>query len=46
VAEERPIPQPAEPPPFGGTWRVLYAGVLGTLAILIVLFSLFTVAFR
>jgi len=46
VAEERPVPQREEPPPFGGTWGVLYAGVLGTLAALIALFFLFTVAFR
>lgn len=46
MAEERPVPQREEPPPFGGTWEVLYAGVLGTLAVLIALFLLFTVAFR
>jgi len=46
VAEERPIPQREEPPPFGGTWGVLYVGVLGTLAVLIALFCLFTLAFR
>lgn len=35
-----------EPPPFGGSWRSLYAVVLLTLAALIVLFYLFTRAFR
>jgi hypothetical protein len=46
VAEERLVPQREEPPPFGGTWGVLYAGVLCTLATLIALFFVFTVAFR
>jgi hypothetical protein len=36
---------PDEPPPFLGTWRRLYLGVLLYLAILIVLFYLFTRAF-
>jgi hypothetical protein len=43
-----PIPQrevPDEPPPFLGTWRRVYAGVLLYLAILIALFFLFTKAF-
>jgi hypothetical protein len=31
-----------EPPPFGGSWRVLYAAVLINLAALVVLFYLFT----
>jgi hypothetical protein len=31
-----------EPPPFGGSWRNLYAAVLITLAALVVLFYLFT----
>ncbi|HEV3470750.1 MAG TPA: hypothetical protein VG148_15605 [Pyrinomonadaceae bacterium] len=35
-----------EPPPFGGSWRALYAGVLAWLAVLVVLFYLFTRAFR
>ena len=35
-----------EPPPFGGSWRTLYAVVLLTLAVLVVLFHLFTRAFR
>ena len=35
-----------EPPPFGGSWRVLYAAVLLTLAALVVFFYLFTRAFR
>lgn len=34
-----------EPPPFGGSWRALYALVLANLAVLIVLFYLFTRAF-
>lgn len=33
------------PPPFGGSWRVLYAAVLLNLAVLVVLFYLFTRAF-
>jgi hypothetical protein len=31
-----------EPPPFGGSWRALYAAVLINLAALVVLFYLFT----
>ncbi|HEX8561108.1 MAG TPA: hypothetical protein VF668_23650 [Pyrinomonadaceae bacterium] len=39
--------QPAEePPPFGGSWRALYAAVLVNLAVLVALFYLFTRAFR
>jgi hypothetical protein len=34
-----------EPPPFGGSWRTLYAAVLINLAVLVVLFHLFTRAF-
>jgi hypothetical protein len=37
---------PEEPPPFLGSWRALYAAVLGTLALLIALFYLFAKAFR
>jgi hypothetical protein len=35
-----------EPPPVGGSWGTLYAVVLLTLAALVVLFHLFTRAFR
>jgi hypothetical protein len=35
-----------EPPPFGGSWRALYAVVLAWLGVLVVLFYLFTEAFR
>ena len=35
-----------EPPPVGGSWRNLYAVVLLNLAALVVLFYLFTRAFR
>lgn len=35
-----------EPPPVGGSWRRLYAVVLLNLAALVVLFYLFTRAFR
>jgi len=31
-----------EPPPFGGSWRTLYAVVLINLAVLAALFYLFT----
>lgn len=34
-----------EPPPFGGSWRALYAAVLLNLAALVALFYLFTRAF-
>ncbi len=33
------------PPPIGGSWRNLYAGVLITLVLLIAAFYLFTRAF-
>jgi hypothetical protein len=33
-------------PPFGGSWRVLYAGVLLNLALLVVLFAILSKAFR
>ncbi|HKG12958.1 MAG TPA: hypothetical protein VKB12_06450 [Pyrinomonadaceae bacterium] len=35
-----------EPPPFGGSWKNLYAAVLINLAVLVALFYLFTRAFR
>ena len=35
-----------DPPPVGGSWRNLYAAVLLNLAALVVLFYLFTRAFR
>jgi hypothetical protein len=35
-----------EPPPVGGSWTTLYAVVLLNLFVLIVLFYLFTRAFR
>ena len=34
-----------EPPPFGGSWRALYAAVLVNLFVLVALFYLFTRAF-
>ena len=37
---------PEEPPPFGGSWRALYAVVAATLALLIALFAVFTKAFE
>ena len=38
-------PEGEEPPPFGGSWRVLYAIVIANLAVLILLFYAFTRAF-
>jgi hypothetical protein len=35
-----------EPPPFGGSWRTLYVIVLINLAVLTLLFVLFTRYFR
>ncbi|HEX7318444.1 MAG TPA: hypothetical protein VF297_31345 [Pyrinomonadaceae bacterium] len=35
-----------EPPPFGGSWRRLYAVVLLTLVVLVTLFDIFTRYFR
>ena len=40
-----PTPDAEEPPPIGRSWRVLYAVVLGNLALLILLFYAFTKAF-
>lgn len=43
---ERPTaPDGEEQPPIGGSWRVLYAVVIGNLALLILLFYAFTRAF-
>ena len=39
-------PPAEEPPPFGGSWTALYALVLVWLAAQVVLFYLFTRAFR
>ena len=44
-----PSPRPEEPgdvPPFGGSWRLLYAGVLLNLALLVALLSILSGAFR
>ena len=38
-------PGEEEPPPFGRSWRLLYAVVVLTLAVLILLFYAFTKAF-
>ena len=42
---ERNEPAREEPPPVGGSWATLYAVVLTSLAVLVVLFYLFTRAF-
>lgn len=39
-------PAGEEPPPIGGSWRVLYAIVLVNLLLLILLFYAFTKAFQ
>ena len=44
--ETRKHSQADEPPPIGGSWKTLYAVVLLTLAVLVVLFHLFTRTFR
>lgn len=36
---------PEEAPPFGGSWRALYAAVLVNLALMVALFYLFTRVF-
>jgi hypothetical protein len=42
-----PSPEPPdEPPPPGGRWSTLYGVVLGSLAVLILLFYAFTKAFE
>jgi hypothetical protein len=42
----QPQPVPDEAPPFLGTWRRVYAAVLVYLAAVIVVFYLFTRAYR
>jgi len=37
-----PVSPSTEEPPFGGSWRILYAVVLVNLAALVALFYLFT----
>ena len=44
--ELHPPVQTDEEPPFGGSWRSLYALVLAWLGVLVLLFYLFTRAFR
>ncbi len=44
--ETREASRDEEPPPFGGSWRRLYAAVLVNLAALVALFYLFTGALR
>ena len=41
-----PSDVPDEPPPFLGTWRRVYIGVLIYLVVLITGFYLFTLAYR
>ena len=43
--EREAAPDGEEPPPIGRSWRVLYAVVIGNLALLILLFYAFTRAF-
>jgi len=43
--EHPTAPDGEEPPPIGRSWRVLYAVVIGNLALLILLFYAFTRAF-
>jgi hypothetical protein len=45
-ADERKAHAAEEPPPIGGTWKTLYAVVLLNLTVLVVLFYIFTRAFR
>lgn len=45
AADRRPY-DAEEPPPFGGSWKALYAAVFISLAALVALFYLFTRAFR
>ena len=45
MTEREDPPGAEEPPPFGGSWRTLYAIVLLNLVLLILLFYIFTEAF-
>ena len=44
--QNRKKSEPDDPPPVGGSWRTLYAVVLLNLAVLVLLFYLFTRALR
>ena len=46
VADGRQSHATEEAPPFGASWKTLYAAVLLNLAALVALFYLFTRAFR
>ena len=46
VKDDSPDMLPDAPPPFARSWRILYAIVLGELAITIAIFYLFTRIFR
>jgi hypothetical protein len=43
--EHPTTPDGEEPPPIGGSWRVIYTVVIGNLALLILLFYVFTRVF-
>jgi len=43
--KQQATPEGEEQPPFGGSWRILYAIVIGNLVVLILLFYAFTRAF-
>ena len=45
MSKSEHAPNGEEPPPIGGSWRVLYAVVVLNLALLILLFYAFTNAF-
>jgi hypothetical protein len=45
MSPPKPDSNGEDPPPIGGTWRILYAAVLLNLALLILLFYAFTKAF-
>lgn len=46
ITDETRARDDEQPPPFGGSWKALYAAVLVNLAALVALFYLFTRAFR
>jgi hypothetical protein len=45
MKKSQPASNGEDPPPFGRSWRVLYAAVLLNLTLLILLFYAFTKAF-
>jgi hypothetical protein len=44
--DDKTPPPPDDAPPFGRSWVPMYALVIGTLVALIIVFTIFTMAFE